>query len=331
MRRNRLKIASGGYYHVINRVHGHEFLFQAETSAKFVEILRKVEVFCGVRVLTYCVMSNHFHLLVHVPERVEVDDKELLRRYEQLSPGLSCRQFMERWERCVERNDEAGLMTLRARLRARMYDLSMFMKELKQRYTQWYNWKYDRQGKGTFWTDRFKSVLVEGGWKALATVAAYIDLNPVRAGMVTDPKDHPWCGYSEAYFGGHAGLAGLRALWEATGNFMGCCDGGDREILRSYSVLLFGKAIHRKGSVRVASDINELFRVHGMLAPWEMACGRRPWMTAGGVIGSRAFLSDPAYDRVAPGSGCARRKIIDIPENPGWATFCVGRGNQRES
>ena len=55
--------------------------------------------------------------------------------------------------------------------------------------------------KGTLWEDRFRSVLVEGAGLALATMAAYIDLNPVRAGMVEDPKDYRWSGYGAAMAG----------------------------------------------------------------------------------------------------------------------------------
>lgn len=50
----------------------------------------------------------------------------------------------------------------------------------------------------TLWAERFKSVLVEGFGNALETVAAYIDLNPVWAGIVEDPKDYRFCGYAEA-------------------------------------------------------------------------------------------------------------------------------------
>jgi len=53
------------------------------------------------------------------------------------------------------------------------------MKDLKQRFTQWYN---KRNGlKGTLWEDTYQSVLVEDSERALMTMAAYIDLNPVRA------------------------------------------------------------------------------------------------------------------------------------------------------
>ena len=56
--------------------------------------------------------------------------------------------------------------------------------------------------------ERFKSVLVEDS-EALRTMAAYIDLNPVRAGIVKDPKDYRWCGYGEAIGGGKAARRGL--------------------------------------------------------------------------------------------------------------------------
>jgi putative transposase len=41
-------------------------------------------------------------------------------------------------------------------------------------------------------------VVVENSVNALKTVAAYIDLNPIRAGLVEDPKDYRFCGYGEA-------------------------------------------------------------------------------------------------------------------------------------
>ncbi len=58
--------------------------------------------------------------------------------------------------------------------------LRMYMKGFLQRFTQWFNRKHGRSGG--LWEDAFKSVLVEDG-AASRTMAAYIDLNPVRAGM----------------------------------------------------------------------------------------------------------------------------------------------------
>jgi hypothetical protein len=53
------------------------------------------------------------------------------------------------------------------------------MKVLKQRFTQWFNGRH--AWRGTLWEDRFRPVLVEGKGDALRAMAAYIDLNPVRA------------------------------------------------------------------------------------------------------------------------------------------------------
>ena len=76
-----------------------------------------------------------------------------------------------------------------------MNDLSIFMKQLKGYFAQQYNRRHKRYG--TLWSERFKSVLLEGG-PAVAAIAAYIDLNPVRAGLCEDPKDYRYCGYAEA-------------------------------------------------------------------------------------------------------------------------------------
>ena len=92
----------------------------------------------------------------------------------------------------------AAAEQLRESFFRRMWDLSQFMKSLKQCFTRWYNAAHDCSG--TLWEERFKSVLVEDG-HAAKVMAAYIDLNAVRAGIVEDPKDYRWCGYAEAVAG----------------------------------------------------------------------------------------------------------------------------------
>jgi hypothetical protein len=76
------------------------------------------------------------------------------------------------------------------------------MQGFLQRYTLWHNRKTKRQGH--LWEDRFKSVIVEDG-AAAKTMAAYIDLNPVRAGMVRNPEEYRWSSYGEAIGGGPRG------------------------------------------------------------------------------------------------------------------------------
>jgi putative transposase len=117
-----------------------------------------------------------------------------------------------RWQLQMRReagDDEGAEQLKEEKFLYRMWDLSQFMKVLKQRFTQWFNKRHGR--KGTLWEDRFKSVLVEDGWTA-RVMAAYIDLNPVRAGMVEDPRRYRWSGYGEAVAGRKVAREGLQRM-----------------------------------------------------------------------------------------------------------------------
>jgi len=81
-----------------------------------------------------------------------------------------------------ERKQDAAAAEYRERIMARMWDISAFMKLLNQRFTKWFNGQ--RKRKGTLWEERFKSVLIEGG-EGYATMAAFIDQNPVRTNITS--------------------------------------------------------------------------------------------------------------------------------------------------
>jgi putative transposase len=74
-------------------------------------------------------------------------------------------------------------------LRQKLSSLSEFMREVKVGFARFYNRRHNR--RGYFWGDRFKSVIVENG-ETLINCLAYIDLNPLRAGMVKRPEDYRW-------------------------------------------------------------------------------------------------------------------------------------------
>jgi putative transposase len=67
------------------------------------------------------------------------------------------------------------------------------MKAIGQLHTQYVNRNYSRTG--SLWEGRYRSCLVQAE-DYLLTCYAYIDLNPVRAGMVSQPADYPWSSYS---------------------------------------------------------------------------------------------------------------------------------------
>ncbi|MBK1830287.1 transposase [Verrucomicrobiaceae bacterium R5-34] len=58
-------------YHCISRVVDRQYILGRAEKDMFVQMMRDYEEFCGVRVLSYCIMSNHFHLLVEVPPKVK--------------------------------------------------------------------------------------------------------------------------------------------------------------------------------------------------------------------------------------------------------------------
>jgi len=206
-------------YHCVSRVVDKRKIFGFAEKEKFVLYMREYEAFCQVHILTYCVMANHFHILVEVPEPPEDRGK-----------SWSDERFLEH---LATRYHDAEWLTIAAKLKkyrkdglhrkaekyrdsffARMWDLSWFLRLLKQRFAQWYNYRGKPEPEkrdGYLWSDRFRSIIVENG-RAARTMAAYIDLNPVRAGIVEDPAEYRWCGYGEAASGGRLAREGLRLL-----------------------------------------------------------------------------------------------------------------------
>jgi hypothetical protein len=211
-------------YHCISRVVDRRLLFGPQEKEKFRALMRVYERFSGCRVLAYCLLDNHFHLLLEVPPAPEegFSDAQLLERLSALYPPASvtavATQLADLRRRLADGSaDPALLEEIHTRYTYRMHDLGEFMKGLLQRFTQWFNARHRR--KGRLWEDRFKSLIVEDGTAARA-IAAYIDLNPLRAGLVEDPADYRWCSYGEAVAGNPKGgastaRAGLVRLWGA--------------------------------------------------------------------------------------------------------------------
>jgi REP element-mobilizing transposase RayT len=173
--------------------------------------MRMYENFSGNRILTYCFMCNHIHLLVEITPRPHngLSDQELLDRLRHIQSeaqvALVAKELADARKSIADgivKNPEAHIAAIHERFTWRMHDLSQFMQGFLQRYSMWHNAKHKRSGH--LWEDRFKSVIVEDG-VAAQTIAAYIDLNPVRAGIVSDPSDYRWSGYGEAIGGGPRG------------------------------------------------------------------------------------------------------------------------------
>jgi putative transposase len=91
---------------------------------------------------------------------------------------------------------------------------SQLMKQLGQRYVQRVNRVYGRSG--TLWEGRFRSCLV-GEEDYFLACCRYIEMNPVRAGMVGDPADYPWSSHRANAWGAADALLTPRPLMRALG------------------------------------------------------------------------------------------------------------------
>jgi len=304
-------------YHCVSRVVDRRFVFGDDEREKFRMFMRMMENFSGCRVLSYCVMSNHFHILLEVVPMPKdgLSDAELLRRLgvfygENFVKSVGDELLAARSEGGVKGGNPGRVAEIHGRFTKRMHDLSEFMKTLLQRFTRWFNRTHKRSG--TLWEERFKSVIVESG-TAARTMAAYIDLNPVRAGMVEDPADYRWSSYGEAVGGGRKGNGkkareGLvRAITSDTDT--GFDAGQWKDASRRYRRLL-GMALERKtlnakletsGKMRVSKNDAEAMEsgdnqtVLPELKLAKMLRCRVRYFTDGAVIGGKGFV-DQVFD-----------------------------------
>jgi len=280
-------------------------------------------------------MSNHFHVLVRVPEKQVVADRELLRRFKVLYPKPTKYQTAEfaRLEKALREGNEDAL-AIRERLLARMHDLSEFMKTVKQRFSIWYNRNHENR-RGTLWMERFKSVLVQGTGNPLQTMAAYIDLNPVRAGLVDDPKDYRFCGYAEALAHsavsahkrqttGTRALQGILHIWQAH------ADGSVRkklsvaEALKMHRELIFGRWAGQPGlsENERKQALKVLEQDQGVLPKATVLRCRVRYFTDGAILGSAEFVRGLA-NRWQAERGLTYPPKIRIARGGDWGDLAV--------
>lgn len=217
MRRARVKGEGDAFYHIMSRCALQQFLLTDDVKEMFLKILRRAEFFSGVKIINYCVMDNHFHLLLKVPKRREVSDDELLGRIRVLYGETKAKNILTRWEVLHKAGNDSLIQRERDAFRKRMYDISEFMKTFKQRFSLWYCTNHGNI-EGTIWQGPFHSVLVEGKHDALSAISTYITLNPVRAKMVDDPGDYAWSGYGAACTGDVAAKRALLSTYQANGH-----------------------------------------------------------------------------------------------------------------
>ncbi|GAB6059357.1 transposase [Desulfonatronum parangueonense] len=256
-------------YHVISRSTLPGFPLSDADKDYLVHLLQKYAVMFFVDILGYCMMGNHIHLALRVHPETGVDDHDVRERY-----------HAERGE--AAHLSEADLPAYRKRL----CSLSEFMRMFKQSFGRYYNKKHRR--KGYFWGDRYKSVIVQQG-ETLVNLLAYIDLNPVRAGIVDKPENYRWSGLGYLVQTGnrHGFLdldLGLKEWNELD----------PKEIIRKYRQFVYetGAMDTGKGKQMKKEVVEKERKKNYRLSRVDVFRHRCRYFTDSGIIGSKEFVSE---------------------------------------
>lgn len=300
MRRSRMLVPPDmdGLYHVVSRVVDRRKVFGEEEKQRFRELLLAYAEFSGIAVVAWCIMGNHFHLLLNVPSKADdqarnLSGEEVVRRVGLIHGPSAAHELARQLSLCSAEESRRHLLLPFLR---RMGDLGLMMKTLKQRFTQWFNRRHER--RGTLWEDRYRSVIVEksesdGSMGGVAKiVAAYIDLNPVRAGIASNPADYPWSGFGASMANDAASRSSLSRLWGVEAE----------EAMKEHRALLYEEG----RAERIPEDGSKSNRAPIAAPDAVTVTGRRKrqkrvpipsalrvrlrHFTAGAVIGSRQFL-----------------------------------------
>jgi putative transposase len=189
---------SGGYYHLMSRCVRRAFLcgedpdngINYDYRRQWIEsrILELANVF-AIEVYAYAVMHNHYHLVVYSDPKAPQtwSDLEVAKRWLKVFPGkLDNPKFKLQRELKLQAivKDTELLATYRERLGSISWLMRRINEPLAKRANQ------EDFCKGHFWESRFTSqALLDEG--AALTCMAYVDLNPIRAGIAKSlPESH---------------------------------------------------------------------------------------------------------------------------------------------
>lgn len=254
-------------YHLISRSALDGFPIEDAEKDFFVKLLKRFGAIYFTDILGFCCMGNHVHILVRMRPDTDYSDADIKRRYRLL--------YGE------QRLFEDGQIPF---YRRKWASLSEFMRDIKLGFSRFYNKRHGR--RGYFWGDRFKSVLVEDG-STLINCLAYIDLNPVRAGLVERPEDYRWS--SIGYHVQAANRDGLLSMDLGLREF-GVLD--DKERFRRYRRFLYrAGAIDRgKGAVLDPKLLQKEQAREFRLPAGRRLLYRTRYFTDAGIIGTKDYV-----------------------------------------
>ncbi|WP_027184485.1 transposase [Desulfovibrio inopinatus] len=288
-------------YHVMSRTALDGYPLGAVEKDYLLSSFKRFSALYFAEILGFCIMGNHFHLLVRMMPAEMIDDNEMDRRI-----------------RHAFGPDAVIAPALRERLRLKWSRLSEFMREIKQTFSRFYNARHHR--RGYFWGDRFKSVIIEDGRTTIHCLA-YIDLNPIRAGLVRRPEDYRWCsiGYHLQSNNADAFLSTDFGLEDDHRN--------TRDRLRLYRRFLYehGQEASPKGPGISTRLVEESAKSGYEYSVTDRLRLRSRWFTDSGILGSQAFITEliQKFD-------CIKNRVKSPKEIDGLDFFALKRFNESQ-
>ena len=264
------------FYHVMNRVAGEPgFLPFGEVEKEYLfRLARSLSRFYTIDILSLVAMGNHYHCVCVT--------------YPQLPSLSEMRQrFLAYYGRDRQEPNWAD-PSVREHLGTRMRDISMFVKDLQQGFTRWYNRTRPRGRRGRLWADRFKSVILDGEHSVWECIK-YVEMNPVRAGLCADPAEYRFGTWGRMQASGAHPFGG--AFEQHVREYLGECAAhwsGPRLVRE------FGADMARVAASERGEDSEGIFaaeaRARGAVpAPLRLTRRVRYW-SDGAIIGSRLFV-----------------------------------------
>ncbi|MDY7031807.1 MAG: transposase [Thermodesulfobacteriota bacterium] len=245
-------------YHVISRTALDGYVIGDIEKDSLLKLIKRMSSVYFAEVMGFCLMGNHFHLVVRMHTEECCSDEEIRKRF-RLYYGDTKQELSDEQILCF---------------REKWANISEYMREIKQNFSRFYNKLHNR--KGFFWSDRFKSVIVESG-ETLVNCLAYIDLNPIRAGICERPEEYHWCSL------------GYHVQADNEGNFLSL-DFGLKEFdgnTDDERLMKYREYVYEKGSLsHIERERGNGFEMTGI----DRFRFRTRYFTDSGVIGDKAFV-----------------------------------------
>ncbi len=194
-RKSQIAVEATPYYHCVSRCVRRAFLcgkdrftgrsFEHRRAFIESELLRLGQVFY-LQVVAYSVMSNHYHVILFIDQSAqrEATTHDVIYRWHQMHKGNSVSEKFLNNEP-LDKHERKQLDTYVDLWRSRLGSISWYMRVLNEKVARMANTEDEVTGR--FWEGRFKcQALLDD--QALLSCMAYVDLNPVRAGIVHSPK-----------------------------------------------------------------------------------------------------------------------------------------------